>query len=98
MTLIGMTDQKYQEILAEVPEIQYLIVKAGGIATKTVVEQILMLRHNLDRGDAHTFLNINEGHNNRDFTIGQNGAQWQEHTAKRPAPMMSKYQAQFDQL
>ena len=90
--LIGMTDELYFEILDEVPEIQYLIVAAGGMATKTAVEEILMIRHNLDRSDAHTFVNLAESR--RDFMIRSGKVVWQ---AKRPQPTIEKY-PEFEKL
>lgn len=88
MTLQGMSDQTFETILNEVSEIQFLIVKAGKMATKSKVEDILMKRHGLDRGDAHTFTNCTENLNIRDFRFRDIGIVW---TAKRPEPTLDKF-------
>lgn len=85
-TLQGMSDGQYFEILAEVAEIQFLIVEAGGMATKTAVEEVLMKRHGLDRSDAHTFVNVAAA--GRDFMVRRGGVEW---LADRPAPVVEKY-------
>jgi hypothetical protein len=82
-----MSDEQYKIILTEVPEIQFLIIQAGDMATKTVVEDILMTRYDLSRGDAHTFTNLAESLS--DFRVGQRlGVRW---TAKRPEPTTDKF-------
>lgn len=86
MTLQGMDDQTYFKILAETSEIQYLIVAAGGIATKTAVENILMKRYDLDRGDAHTF--TNQAESLQDFMVYSGKVRW---LAKRPVPKIEDY-------
>lgn len=58
-----MTDEQFNLILSEVPEIQHLIVKSGRMATKTIVENILMTRHNIDRNQAHGITNTAECRN-----------------------------------
>ncbi len=86
LSLQGMSDQKYIEISDEVPEIQFLIVISGGMATKTRVEEVLMARHGLNRSDAHTFVNLAEG--KIDFAIRSGRAVW---LADRPPPTTDKY-------
>jgi hypothetical protein len=76
MQLVGMSDEAYQKILAEVDAIRFLIVVGGGMATKTKVENVLMARHELDRSDAHTFVNLAEGENNRAFSMLARGTVW----------------------
>lgn len=88
MQLQGMTDQQYQEILAQINDIRYLIVKAGGMATKTRTEEVLMTRYGLDRGDAHTFVNLSESSGSYDFTIGRDVVRW---TAVRPEPKLADW-------
>jgi hypothetical protein len=53
-----MTDSEFEALVHEAVEIKYVIYKAGGMATKTAVEDVLMLRHSgLDRYEAHDVLN-----------------------------------------
>lgn len=86
MTLQGLSDETYLMILNETCAIQYLIIKSGGMATKSLVENILMERYGFERGDAHTLTNAAESRS--DFKIGYNGVQW---TAKRPEPTLDDY-------
>ena len=83
-----ITEIQYQAILAEVTEIQYLIIASGGMATKTKVEGVLMARHDLSRSDAHSFLNTAESQNKRAFHISKSGTTW---TAQRPEPQLEDY-------
>ena len=83
MQLQGMSDRTYFRLLDEVTDIRYLIVTKGGMATKSLVEDVLMARHGLDRGDAHSLLNANESANTIDFMIDRRGVHWQ---AKRKEP------------
>lgn len=78
-----MGDQMYFRLLDEVNDIRYLIIKAGGMATKTRVEGVLMVRYRCDRSDAHSLVNYAESANKRDFMVSSKGATWQ---AKRPEP------------
>lgn len=60
-----------KDLIVFVESIRYLIVKSGGMATKSLVEDVLMDRFGcLDRSDAHTMTNIAEVANERLFTIG----------------------------
>lgn len=86
MTLQGMSNQTYLKILDETIEIQYLIIAAGGIATKTAVENILMRRHSLNRSDAHSFTNYAESR--QDFMVRSGKVQW---LAKRPQPTIEDW-------
>lgn len=59
-----MTDNEREDLMREATEIQYVILVAGGMATKTTVEDVLMLRHpGLDRYNAHNILNDVEFYN-----------------------------------
>lgn len=73
-------------ILDDVPKLQFLIVQAGGMATKSLVEDMLMLRHNIDRYTAHEYTNENERLNVQYFRIG-NGIRW----IKGDAPALKDY-------
>jgi hypothetical protein len=53
-----MTDSEFEALVHEAVEIKYVIFEAGGMATKTAVEDVLMLRHpGLGRHEAHDVLN-----------------------------------------
>lgn len=59
-------DQEYQEwlkMVAAAIAIRERIVSAGGMATKSKVEDELMPMFGIDRGDAHTIMNHIEYHN-----------------------------------
>jgi len=86
MTLTGMSDQTFSRLMDEVCEIQFLIVQAGGIATKTAVENIMMRRHQLDRGDAHSLTNYAESR--QDFMVNNGRVEW---LAARPKPTITNY-------
>lgn len=49
----------------EALDIRRTIIAAGGMATKTAVEDVLMERHGMERGDAHSIMNHIEAHNLR---------------------------------
>lgn len=88
MELQGMSDTQYFKLLEETADIQYLIVNAGGMATKTAVENILMRQYpGLSRSDAHTILN-NVECQKRSFIIGREGCKW---LAARPEPKITDY-------
>ena len=86
MELQGMSDTQYAVILAEVPEIQFLIIQRGRMATKSLVENVLMARYDMDRGDAHTFTNMNESQNDHSFRFSP--LTW---VSKLPEPGVGKY-------
>lgn len=83
--LQGMSDQQFEQITNATVDIQYLIVKAGGMATKS--EDVLMARYGLDRGDAHTFTNFVES-KNQGFRLSAQGVIW---IAKRPQSKPEDY-------
>lgn len=63
-----MTDEQYQSWLGMVEqarEIQGRIITAGGMATKSSVEDELMPLYGIDRGTAHDIMNHIEYHNMR---------------------------------
>lgn len=86
MDLQTMTDQQFEVVADAAVDIQYLIVKSGGMATKTKVEDVLMGRYQLSRGDAHTIVNFVESR--QDFTVGSGRIRWQ---ANRPEPQPQQY-------
>lgn len=82
-----MDDKHFFSILDEISDIQYLIVVSGGMATKSLVEKVLIERHKeLSNGDARTFTNYAEGQP-RSFIIGRK-VTW---IAKRPEPKIENY-------
>lgn len=52
-----MNEETFNELIMEAIDIRFLIVKAGGMATKSIVENVLMLRHQIERLDAHDIMN-----------------------------------------
>lgn len=87
MILQGMDYQKYLALLDEVTAIQYLIIKSGGMATKSKVEDILMARFSLDRGDAHSL--TNDAESRQDFMIVNGRVVWQ--AKHRQIPQIEDY-------
>lgn len=53
------------QLVDEALAIRRAIVAAGGMATKTAVENELMQRHGMSRSDAHSIMNHIEAHNLR---------------------------------
>ena len=47
----------YDKLLQEAIDIRYVIVSMGGMATKSCVEDVLMLRHGINRPNAHDIMN-----------------------------------------
>ena len=47
----------FEKLVAEAIDIRYAIVNAGGMATKSAVEDVLIARHSIDRYDAHVVTN-----------------------------------------
>lgn len=86
--LLALTDAQYEAILSEVSEIQFLIIKAGGMATKTKVENVLMTRYGFDRCDARTFTNSAESRNVRAWEMLARGLAWR---GVGPEPTIEKY-------
>ena len=88
LQLHGMSDKVYNQLLDEITDIRWLVMKAGRMATKTVVEDVLMERYNCNRGDAHTLLNYSENINSCDIVINRDGAQW---LSNRPMPKIQDW-------
>lgn len=87
--LQGMSDKLYFELLAEAENIQYLVVKGGGMATKTLVENIMMERFGgMTRSDAHSICNAVESCNNRIWRFWGGTVTW---FAERSEPTMAEY-------
>lgn len=61
----------HEFIVSEAQSIRYLIIKSGGMANKSKVEDVLMARHKtMDRDEAHCLLNQIEVMNEEWFRIG----------------------------
>lgn len=89
MTL-QLTDKVFETLTQETEDIQYLIVQQGGMAAKSLVEDILMARHpHLDRGDAHTITNYTGELNRRNWMSRQSGGVYW--TAGRAEPRIEDY-------
>jgi hypothetical protein len=86
--LQGMSDKQFGEIIQATEDIQYLIIKAGGMATKSRVENVLMERYDLDRSDAHEFTNRVESYNRRTWRSQWGGVVW---VAGRDEPVLEDY-------
>ena len=70
-------------------DIRFLIVSGGGMATKTLVENVLLARYpDLKRDFAHHLLNTLEVENRTGFIFEGGQARW---TEPRPAPERSEY-------
>ena len=75
-----MNEQQWDELWNTAIDVQYLIVKAGGMANKTIVEDYLMQRYSLDH------YTIREATNYVMDKFYFRGGQWYDWNAKRPAP------------
>ena len=53
----------YGKLLQEAINIRYVIIAMGGMATKSCVEDVLMVRHGINRGKAHDIMNHIEFNN-----------------------------------
>lgn len=78
-------DDLYQETQA----IRYLIIKGGGMANKSKVEDILMKRHGISRMDAHDITNQIEYRNDGGSWFYLHPARWVHKNV--PEPMMKDY-------
>ena len=61
-----MTDEAYERFLALVEEardIRYVLYCDGAKVTKSIVEDVLMARHGIDRDLGHSITNYIEYHN-----------------------------------
>ena len=58
-----LTDQDWEKLLRDGHIIKRIVYHNGGMATKTMCENVLMKRHGLDRGWMHTVMNSLESRN-----------------------------------
>lgn len=67
----AITHMLWSFFIEEAQSIRYLIIKSGGMATKSRVEDVLMARHQgMNRGEAHGLMNWIEFMNEDWFRIG----------------------------
>lgn len=79
---------RFRRLVEQAQDIQYLIVKAGGMATKSLVEDCLMHRNeDIDPVTAHDVTNTVE-QANPVFRVGFEATVW---TATRPEPESGDY-------
>ena len=55
-------DERYAALVLDAICCKYAIVKNGGMANKSAVEDFLILRHSVDRCEAHEIMNNIEYH------------------------------------
>lgn len=63
--------RRFEALKVDARAIKYLILKDGGMATKTAIEDVLMQRHNLLRVLAHEVTNALEGEADRSSQFRQ---------------------------
>lgn len=84
-----MNDPNFEQLVREAVDIRYLIVRAGRMATKSLVEDVLMARYpaSVDRRLAHDVLNYCEWQQEerKYFRFRQGGLTWIAEIAP-PAP------------
>lgn len=83
-----MPTKEFFELLSATEDIQFIIVKGGGMARKSDVEKILMGEFDLTQFDARNLTNHVEFQNNRTWKISDGKAVW---IAKRDEPTRAKY-------
>jgi hypothetical protein len=79
-----------QEVERTALDVQFLIIKAGGMATKSRVEDYLMAHFGIDRYPAHQIMNDIEFRNLCPF-IFSNGVFWNQADMLRPEPTLEMY-------
>lgn len=82
--------EKFEAMKQAYIDWQYLVVQGGGIACKSDGEAWLMQRYGIDEYRARQITNqVTEGP--RYFMVSREGVEWQEWTARRPAPTPEQY-------
>jgi len=72
-------------------DIQYLIVKGGGMATKSLVEDVLIERYGVSSYRAHQIMNDLEYNNVRPMVFSDGGVNWNQAETSRPEPKLDDY-------
>jgi len=88
--ITNLSDEEWQIICRRAIDYQYLVVKRGGMATKTFTESWLMRRFNITQDAARAVTN-HVGEMPRCFTTGRDGAFWLVSVAGRPEPEAEDY-------
>jgi hypothetical protein len=86
-----MNTANLDEIKKVAVDVQFLIVKGGGMATKSVVEDYLMPRFGIDRCLAHEVMNDLERENVRPFVASDGDVYWNQFQMMRSEPKASDY-------
>lgn len=82
--------EKFEAMKEAYIDWQFLVVQAGGIARKSDGDAWLMQRYGIDEYRARQITNqVTEGP--RYFMTSRDGVEWQEWTARRPAPTPEQY-------
>jgi hypothetical protein len=82
--------EKFEAMKEAYIDWQFLVVQGGGIARKSDGEAWLMQRYDIDEYRARQITNqVTEGPNY--FMVSREGVEWQEWTARRPAPTPEQY-------
>jgi len=87
---IDDTLEQWQKQINAAIDYQYLVVKSGGMATKSLVDAFLIKRYGLSESEAHDISNHIEMMP-RYFSTGREGIEWNEYNAKRPEPQLKDY-------
>ena len=72
-------------------DVRFLIVKGGGMATKSAIEDYLMARFGITRDVPHEVTNSLESRNVHPMSISDGQIYWDSGAAQRPEPKASDY-------
>lgn len=86
-----MTEAEYKELTQAVLDVKFLIVKNGGMATKSAVEDYFIQARGLDRLTIHEILNHLEYNNVLPFVISDGKVYWNQIYMMRPEPKLEQY-------
>jgi len=90
IVLMNVRSEKFEAMKQAAIDWQYLVAQGGGIARKSDCEAWLMTRYRIDDYEARRITNqITDGPIY--FFCSSDGIEWQERTAKRPAPTREQY-------
>lgn len=86
-----ITDDEYRSLKQAALDVQYLMVKIRGMATKSGVEDYMMTRFGLDRYFWHRMLNSFEYENIRTFVVYNGKVSWNQAYMLRSEPKVEQY-------
>lgn len=89
-----MTDEQYNEALIACEDWRYLVVLAGGMATRSALDVWLQNRYEIDNGIARS-INNDSTQTLPPFQIENGRVTW---TAQRPEPTYEQYGLTADDL